>query len=274
VFHDWRYTGDIFLNGGDILFGHPNKDMNTPFWRSLKYGDRIKRVLMFPFHHALPEVNRWADPLVMACEKYIAITAPHWMNTIQKSEFAHWKPKMVRVDMAINTRDFPLVKTRFNERRKAFAIGDPRPEKGQDYLINLATVADIELIYIGIAPITSNRKIEIWPAMRLDEAAARAIADQCDLFIHTGVSDANPTTILEVSSWGFPVAATKGSGWSTLDGVVDYTLTRNPAEDAIMLDNVMSADQFDFEKKHDIAERYHWKKFTDVVLRTLDEFHN
>lgn len=222
VFHNWQSRAPVFPALGDIVIGHPHPDANTALRLLWNHTNVSRRYLLFPFHHGLPESNLWANALVESSDRYFAITGPYWMDTISTSAFAHWERKITRLDMAVDPEAFPHVKTKWNPKheRTFLAITDPRPEKGQRVLAQVALEHKIRLVHVGhmhaeLARMLQNKLPHFesvgWTDLTHD--VARQLCEKCDIFIHMGVSDANPTTILEAALWGLPVVCTPTSGY-------------------------------------------------------------
>jgi glycosyltransferase involved in cell wall biosynthesis len=124
-------------------------------------------------------------------------------------------PKMVRLDMALDTRYFPLVKSRFNPpgKRGYLYIGRNDPMKGTGFLSKLLLrLGNFRCGWIG-----SGSNIPGIPRISMPQPLTpefmQRIAEDFDFFITTGIADPNPTTILESMAWGLPVICTPQSGY-------------------------------------------------------------
>jgi glycosyltransferase involved in cell wall biosynthesis len=284
TFHQWDVASPARFGKNDIVIGHPHPNKQTPMWEAVN----AKRMfLLFPFHHAMPESNAWADHLVKQCDKYFAITGKYWMDTIGESEFASWRPKMHRLDMAINPEHFKFRKWNWNapHERTFLAITDMRPEKGQKQLMAMALKNNLRLVHIGPFPNEMTSIMEnglpyfrhiSWS--RMDANAAAELCDECDYFIHAGVSDANPTTVLEAASWGLPVICTVTSGYyknsstfilDNIDmGKMDLTgesfeTLQVVSEGFLGLHSVTAA-------RH-VEQTYTWDNFCDPIISAIKE---
>jgi hypothetical protein len=92
------------------------------------------------------------DELLTDADVLFGIMGEYWWNRWRESPYAHWLPKMVRLDMGIDVASFPRVKTRFNPpgRRGFLYIGRNDPMKGTDLLSRLAqAVGDFRAGWIG-----------------------------------------------------------------------------------------------------------------------------
>lgn len=143
------------------------------------------------------------------------IMGEYWWDRWGDSPYAHWLPKMVRLDMAVDTTCFPRVKKQFNPpgKRGFLYIGRNDPMKGTDFLSRLArSNANFKTGWIGAgAEIDGVRRVS--GPRPLTPAYMKRVADDFDFFISTSVADPNPTTILESMAWGFPVVCTPQSGY-------------------------------------------------------------
>ncbi|MBM3157902.1 MAG: hypothetical protein FJ004_11555, partial [Chloroflexi bacterium] len=133
MLYDLLETGSIKLEKDDILLGHPNRDPSTIVQQTFRNGYNSKcKALIFPLHHGIPAINEYAIPLIDQADIVFGIMGQYWYDTIDTSFLAPWKHKIVRLDMAIDTIEYPLVKHHFNPpgRRGYLYIGSNRPEKG------------------------------------------------------------------------------------------------------------------------------------------------
>ncbi|MCD6290628.1 MAG: hypothetical protein J7M34_09010, partial [Anaerolineae bacterium] len=148
---DWRSTEPLEIDPEDILLGHPHYDQRTVVQRAFREAHCRAKFLIFPFHHGIPRINMPFDPLVRRCTRLFAITGEYWYNTVEQSPFAHWKEKMVRVDMAVDASRFPYLKRRFNPpgERVLFYLGTDAPEKGVAHLAQLVRDTGYKLVYAG-----------------------------------------------------------------------------------------------------------------------------
>lgn len=156
------------------------------------------------------------DRLMPHADKLFAIMGPYWWDQWDKSPYAHWKPKMVRLDMAIDIQRFPRLKTTFNKPGKRgylFIGGSWDPRKGSDYFSSLmSSLGNVVCGWIGDGPdIPGVRRIS--GIRELTPEFMSQIAKEYDFFVSPAKADPNPTTILECMAWGFPVVCTPQSGY-------------------------------------------------------------
>ncbi len=64
-FYGLEETGAIHWETNDIILGHPHPDPGTMIQRAFSSSVPCKhKALIFPIHHALPEINTFAFPLL------------------------------------------------------------------------------------------------------------------------------------------------------------------------------------------------------------------
>jgi glycosyltransferase involved in cell wall biosynthesis len=274
--YDWQER--MLIRGGDndVLIGHPNPMDSRSVWnQSCVRGRFGVRIAMFPIHHGLAEINAPIEQYIPQVDAIFGITGEYWYDTWDKSAFAHWKPKIVRLDMAIDTAYFPRVKTRFNRKgkRKFFFIGNAQPGKGVHLLSILFGLArNHQCVWIGGPGGFPNLHIRNGFVLLTPDYMER-IAEECDFFITMGVSDANPTTILEAMAWGFPVCCTPQSGYYNLPGISELSTT-DMGRNIEVLDQLQETPEEELIARADAARRlvetnYTWDRFNDVVLTEL-----
>ncbi|TFG60249.1 MAG: hypothetical protein E4H29_02720 [Deltaproteobacteria bacterium] len=276
LLYDW--TERVPIRGGkrDLLVGHPYPGDGGEVWnRACMEGDFGLRIALFPISHRMAEVNSFFEPYVPRVDRILGIMGSHWYETWDRSPFAHWKEKLVRLDMAIDSRRFPRVKRRFNPpgRRKFLYIGGAGAQKGTHLLSILFGLAPAHrCLWIGTGPGVPN--IERRPWTRLEGDALSRLAQECDVFLTMGVSDANPATILEAMAWGFPVCCTPESGYAGMPEIVPMKI-EDMRHNREVLDRMQEAPEEVLLAQADRARRlveseYTWERFTGTVLGAVE----
>lgn len=286
-YYDWCFGGKIRPVGrDDIILGHPNYPLSTATRQLFKKPCRAK-FLIFPFHHSMPQVNFPFDDIVKQADKIFSITGPYWYDTIDKTKFAHWREKMVRVDMAINHKDFPHTKKSFNPpgKRTFYYLGSDIPEKGLDFLATVLAKSPMYTLHLygnidAAHPVARlpNTKNHGW--VSTSPAWAKNLAKIADVFLSPGRSDANPTTLLEALCWGFPAACTQQSGYYSGergDNMFFGLTYGDPHTSVQTLHQLNAMDESDLvqhalEARKKVVERHNWQRFCDVVWTTLQEY--
>ena len=277
--YDWRETGTIALQPDDILLGHPHPDPETLVQKTMRAGARCRlKALLFPIHHAIPEINEYALPLLDSADVVLGIMGPYWYDTLESSFLAEWKKKIVRLDLAVNALEYPLLKTKFNApgRRGYLYIGNHRPEKGIEALSKT-------LEKLGAYPrgwVGGGEDIPHVPRIARYRALTRefvaGLAKDYDIFLNTSVSDANPATILEAMAWGFPVACTPQSGYYNMPTIIPLSTTDIGANVAA-LEELQHAPE---ERLRELSRanralvetQYTWEKFCATVWHALEPY--
>jgi len=215
------------------------------------------------------------DKLVRKADVIFGIMGEYWWDEWDKSIYAHWKSKMVRLDMAVDTKHYPFLKKKFNERgqRKFLFIGNNNPNKGISFLEKLADrFGQNNFGWIGSGDEINGVK-RIAENMKLTPGYMENIARDFDFFISTSVADANPTTILESMAWGFPVVCTPQSGYYETDYRLNIHSDDLNRSVSILnkLNNMPESELITMsEKARKIVEtEYTWDKFTTTIINNI-----
>jgi glycosyltransferase involved in cell wall biosynthesis len=177
--------------------------------------------------------------------------------------------------MAIDVGHFPRIKRAFNPagRRKFLFIGNGETYKGAHLLSHLfgLTGGKHQCVWIGADRDLPN--LDRRPSQRLEGAVMERLAAECDVFLTMGISDANPTTILESMAWGFPVACTPQSGYYRMSEIKELSTT-DMALNLAVLDYFQSAGEGELLQLADQARslvetRFTFERYTRTVVDTL-----
>jgi len=273
----------------DIFLGHPYFPHKEGFFGvtelALKERVRPKIVaLITPLHCdvkiSTDHINKAylddVDKLLPAADVLFAIMGEYWWDKWDSSVYSHWKPKMVRLDMAVDAERYPRIKKIFNPpgKRGYLYIGNSSdPRKGTDYLSQLmGLIGDHPKGWIGSGPDIPNVH-RISGNRQLDPVFMAEIAKQYDFFISPAVADPNPTTILESMAWGFPVVCTPQSGYYETDYRKNIFLD-DVAKSVNNLHELQYADERKLMSMADKAREivvadYSWDKFTSIIIQNL-----
>jgi glycosyltransferase involved in cell wall biosynthesis len=228
-----------------------------------------------PYAHVDDYHVALADPVVRRCDLFLALTGRTWFDAVGSSDAAHWRPKMVQVDLAVDRDEYPLVKPSFHRAgsRRFVYIGHTGWYKNTPYLSELAArLPDTAFSWIG-----SGDGIEgLRPYGRLDfstEEARRVVAEH-DFLLTVGFGDANPTTILEAMAWGLIPVCTRESGYAEQHGVVNVPLG-DADRAAEILRGLQDADEerlLDLQRANlDALDRhFNWDRFAGQVVEAID----
>lgn len=279
-YHQWDSIKQLEDNSDAILLGHPHYDTRTIVQQAFRKNKRfLAKCLIHPFHHGRVGDNMPFDDLARKADKIFSICGPYWYDTIANTPFAHWGPKITRLDMAVDCNHFPYLKTKFNDppNRKLVYIGSSMPQKNLRFMVELMhKMPDVQLHWYGgsgdhaLAKLP-NVKTVGW--ITLNRAAAQKIVNECDIFINTSISDANPTTLLEARAWGLITACTKESGYyndpfftelqlGDLQSTIDTIRKLLNTDSDILLKRSI-------ESRHEIESKYNWERFCKTVWDEL-----
>jgi glycosyltransferase involved in cell wall biosynthesis len=277
--YDWRETGMIELKPDDILIGHPHADPETLVQQTLRGGARCRlKALLFPIQHALPGNSEFTLPLIERAALVLGIMGPYWFDTLSKSHFAPWKERIVRLDLAVDATEYPLVKRQFNPpgKRGILYIGRNAPCKGCAILgKTLDRLPGVERGWIGPgAEIPGVPRVSAWAEFTPDYVAR--LAETYDFFVNMSDSDANPATILEAMAWGFPVACTPQSGYYNMPTIVPLSTT-DIAANVAALEELQHAPE---ERLRELSRanralvetQYTWERFCATVWKALTPY--
>jgi glycosyltransferase involved in cell wall biosynthesis len=260
----------------DILIGHPRWESNNTFRRLLKKKGWGRIIVLHPF---CPR-DLWSYAhLYFYCifaDSFIAITGKYWKNEIINTHFSEWHNKILQLDLAIDQKFFPKVKTRFNKRgeRKFLFVGNHPHYKNVDFLDKLAgNLKHIEFHRIG--PVSRKYKNLIQHGKyELSSTEAKRIVKNMDFMITMSNRDANPTTIIEASSMGLVAICPIGSGYSESDGVFNISgCNMKLAIEQINNFNFMEESVLDEKRKQMfglIKTRYSWPVFSMNVIKEIE----
>jgi len=273
----------------DYFLGHPYFPHKEGYHgvTEMAFREKIrptKLALIAPLHcdvkiktyHINKEFLDDIDKLLPTADILFAIMGEYWWDQWDLSPYSHWKPKMVRLDMAVDTRRYPRIKKSFNSigKRGYLYIGNSNdPRKGIDYFSNLmGQLPNYAKGWIGSGPEIPNVP-RISEARQLTPEFMTEIAKQYDFFISPSIADPNPTTILESMAWGFPVVCTPQSGYYETAFRKNIYLDDN-AKSVNILNELQNADERELrlmaDKAREIVEsEYTWERFTNTIVAKL-----
>jgi glycosyltransferase involved in cell wall biosynthesis len=273
----------------DVFIGHPYFPYRKGGYgvTEMAIGERVRPkvlALITPLHCDIsvvtPHINKdflmSVDKMMPKVDLLFAIMGEYWWDRWDSSLFAHWKPKMVRLDMAVDTEHYPFIKDQFNKpgHRGYLYIGTSSdPRKGTDFLSALMSkLKDYPKAWIGDGPEIKNVQ-RLSTGCSLDPVFMRKVARDYDFFISPSLADPNPTTIIESLSWGFPVVCTPQSGYYESDCIKNIHLDDLEAS-AQILESLQHCDDTALtclgRKGREVVERkYNWDIFTGSVIKNL-----
>ena len=261
---------------GDVLLGHPHEAPWSVFRRSAARSGWRRKLLLMPYVHVDDYHVSLADPVVRNCDLFLAITGSTWFETVPSSIAAHWHPKMVHVDLAVDRADFPRVKTGFNPpgMRRFLYIGHTGWYKNTPYLTELARrLPEFEFAWIG----SGEAGIAgLHPYGRRDFATDedRELVAEHDFLLTVGLGDANPTTVLEAMAWGLVPVCTPESGYTGRRGIVNVPLDDFEGAASVLrrLQEQPEAELLALRAANDadLDDHFNWGRFTDQVVAAIE----
>jgi len=223
--YQWDETGILRPGRDDILLGHPHPLPHTIFRRSLRQAGWRRILLLCPYNHDILQVAH-LESVMSQVDLYLAITGRYWFDSVESSEFAHWRPKMVHLDLAVDRRDFPPVKARFNPpgRRRILYIGHSGRMKNLGYLSEIARrMPDTPFSWIG-GRSGQHRGLCGLGYRDFRTPEAQGLVTSHDFLVTVSTADANPATILEAMAWGLIPVCTPQCGYSGYPGIINVPL--------------------------------------------------
>jgi len=276
LLYDWTERVPVAAGPADVLVGHPFPGDDARVWnRAILAGTAGVRIALLPLSHRMAEANAFLDPFVPRLDAILGIMGPYWWDTWRQGPFAHWADKITPVDMAIDVARFPRLKTHFNPpgRRKFLYLGGEGAQKGTHLLSILFGLAPRHrCVWVGHGRPVPN--VEQRGFAVLSPGYLRRLAEECDVLVTLGVSDANPTTILESMAWGFPVCCTPESGYHRMPELVALSTT-DMAHNVAVLDRLQDAPEAELRAQADLARRrveadFGWDRFLATVISGIE----
>jgi hypothetical protein len=280
-YYDWDERRTLRPAPGDVLLGHPHPAPWTIFRRSAGRAGWRRVLAMAPYQHGQPNMIAYMEAVMGRVDQYLAITGNHWFQGVGASPFAHWQPKLVHLDLAVDRADFPPLKQWFNPpgKRQMVYIGlagrSARTRyKNTAYLQAIAAALPAHPIrWVG----SSVRRLPgLAPAGYVDFAtpAGRAVVADCDFLITVGRADPNPTTILEAMAWGLIPVCTAQSGYSGQAGIVNLPLDDLPGALAVLkrLQHLPEAELLSWQAQNWalLDAHFNWDRFARQVREAIE----
>jgi glycosyltransferase involved in cell wall biosynthesis len=273
--YEWDDTRVIEPSGGDVLLGHPHPAPWTVFRRSARRRGWRRIIMMSPYNHD-PRQVAFVDPLVPRCDLYLTITGSFWFDSVDGSPFSHWRPKMVHVDLAIDRRDFPIVKRRFNPAgsRRFLYIGHGGWQKNVRYLEQLAqTMPGAAISWMGQGH-TPLRGLTRLGYQDFTSESARRLVSTHDFLLTVGTADSNPATVLEAMAWGLIPVCTPTSGYEGRPGIITIP-PDDPSGALLVLERLQSTPQdvlhgMQAANWNALDTHFNWDRFASQVRDAIE----
>ena len=195
---------------------------------------------------------------------------------LSESSYAHWRPKMIHMDLAVDRHQFPVIKQNFSPpgSRRFVYIGHSGWTKNTSYLSDIAQAApDCPISWIGRGDqLIANVEPLGFQNFATDEGK-RAVANH-DFLLTVGRADANPTTVLEAMAWGLIPVCTPQSGYVDYPSILNVPLD-DPEGAAVVLRRLQNLPETELaelqaENWQLLDEYFNWDRFAAQVISTIE----
>ena len=280
VQHNWSDTTVIQPDTGDVLLGHPHPFPKTCFRLSSQQPGWRRVLALAPYNHGDGVQVAFYQTFIARCDLYLAITGNYWFNTVDHSIFAHWKPKMRHIDLAVDRADFPVLKTTFNPpgKRRFVYIGHSGWTKNPEFLERIAKrMPDVHFSWIGTV---RRRQIAGFEPLGYQDFSNDSVKQRLstfDFMITASKSDANPTTILESMAWGLIPVCTPQSGYVGYPGIPNISLdTEKAVETLHQLQQMPEAALREMQVMNweALDAHFNWDRFAKQVVEATESYAN
>ena len=274
--YDWDEIRCIRPGQGDVLVGHAHPAPGTCFRWSAAQGGWRRVIMLSPYNHGDPWQVSFLDQVIAQCDLYLAITGRYWYESVLASSYAHWRPKMVHLDLAVDRASFPVIKHEFNppgERRFVY-IGHSAWTKNTPNLSAIAQAApDCPIAWIGRGeqPIAGLQRLGFQNFAT--EEGKRSVAAH-DFLLTAGRADANPTTVLEAMAWGLIPICTPQSGYAGYRSIINIPLDDPEGAAAVLreMQTMPTAELSNLQRENWglLDEHFNWERFTAQVIAAIE----
>ncbi len=274
--HDHRARYAITPQPGDVLLGHPTWEPDTVFNASVVKPGWRRKLCLHPFAPGDLHQVAHLDTILPYCDQFLAITGPFWYKELHATHCRHFAPKIVHIDLAVNRRHFPAIKSSFNPpgKRRFLYIGNHPWYKNMPYLDELAArLPEFDFTWIGSEK-KRYRHLNQLGKRDFADPQARELAAGFDFLITVGRADANPTTILEVMAWGLIPVCTAQSGYDGIEGIINVPLDK-PDDACLILRSLQNVDDATLRNWQslnwqNLDQHYNWDRFSENILTAID----
>ncbi len=283
-FYSMYERGRIALGPHDIFLGQPvpvgnftygprsaTDDPESIVSKTIRTNPHNKnKFLIMPFANDEGYIG-WAKRVTAEADGLVLIGGELWRRDFSATPLGDLRARpVVGVNMGIDERDYPLIKTHFNPagKRRYLYIGHTGGYKNIAALEDMAaTIPGFEGGHIGIGNIRGWKKLSDFT--ELSPAFMHHIADEYDIGISCSSADPQATTILEQMCFGFPIACTPETGYE-LPSIVQLSVTDaqlNREQLRILQTEPEEALHARARQNREYALRCHgWKDFTESVM--------
>ncbi|MDF1514948.1 MAG: hypothetical protein P1S60_14150 [Anaerolineae bacterium] len=276
ILHKWSSAEIILPNAGDVLIGHPHPYPKTCFRLSLRQPGWKRILALGPYNHGDGVQVAFYESFIRRCNLYLAITGNYWFDSISRSPFAHWRPKMRHLDLAVDRNDFPILKHKFNPpgQRQFVYIGHSGWTKNPRFLEKIAQrMPNVHFSWIGAARRRHLAGFHHFGYQDFSTTAAKQLISTFDFMITTSKSDANPTTILEAMAWGLIPVSTPQSGYIGYPGIRNIPLEIVKTVEILQeLQHIpdTALREMQLENWQALDMHFNWDHFTQQIVNAIE----
>lgn len=205
-----------------VLLGHPHYEPSTIVQQIFRKNIPLKaKYSIHPLHTVRIEDNWPFNHIAQKADGIFSICGPYWYDTIESTKFKDWKPKITRLDMAIDCNIWKYHKTKFNPQgqRGIVYVGSSMPQKNLGYLEQIVQkLPEVKFRWYGGSgdhPLSKYPNMQIFGWYHFPNAEImKDMFEFGDILINVSHSDANPTTLLEFGlAGGMVPICTETSGY-------------------------------------------------------------
>jgi len=273
--HDFDSFGSLAPRGDAALVGHAHPAPGRLFARSARAPGWGRVVLLQPFVHDFRQVG-YLRNVVPSCDRFLAICGPYWTEDLGGTPFAPWAPSITQVDLAVDTADFPRLRSHSSAPggRRFLFVGSNDAYKNLGYLDAIAgELSEFEFSWIGSGR-SRRANLRRLGYQDLGADSSRELVSGFDFLITVGNADANPATIVEAMAWGLVPVCTRQSGWGEPGRFCFLPLddVHGAAEELRRLQYRPSAalDEIRLHNWQMIESHYCWPRFADQVRGAIE----
>lgn len=265
----------------DVVIGHVWDSPGSFMQQALQANVRAKIVLQPYSTYMVSEgdVPRYLQMFQQA-DALLFVTGKPWYDIMEQSPYAALKPKVTRLDMAVDSLRHAYRKTHWNApgKRGWLCIGADIPAKGLDYVAELARTAGLRLAHVGSPSPVTFQHVPVftqYPGMEFDEQSVTTLCQDYDFFLSLARADANPTTLLETAAWGLVGLCNEESGYFADDPFIGLNGT--------LVDNWETVDYWQHAPEWELKQRslrlrrivereYTWERFNATVWSEVQKW--
>jgi glycosyltransferase involved in cell wall biosynthesis len=284
IYKHWDSQEDFTIGVDDVLLAHPHYGETTITQKIFRQNQPCHaKFTIHPLHTRRPQDNLPFDFMARQADGIFAICGPFWFETLEDTPFVHWRPKITRLDMAVDPQLWPHRKASFRGpgQRGIVYVGSSMPQKNLSMLTHIAKkLPNVRFQWYGgssdhaLARLR-NVHVEGWQEFTADKVAQ--ICAQNDLFINTSVSDAGPTTLLEFGlASGLIPLCTYESGYWNDPCFINIPLGDIPTSVRVVKEwlhkPTEELQRRSQANRDELIRRYTWPIFCDTVWQRLKPY--